>query len=447
MKAFYRKISTSLFGDKQVVPLDARVLTVTTFYAGIISLGFSIISFSLSLDFAHVLLVPAGLIFLAFYALARRSVYFRDRLSWLAVPCMALMLAVLGYLWTVNAGSQGGSQYFFFLVASAITVLMRGPLKFFASAGLIAVVAGLIYMEHVRPEWIVGYANEQQRFEDVLISFILALFFFVVVMSSITRNYEASYRKVEGFRLHFSEDLELAKQLQKRIYRSKTFDSIKERYDLALKHIPSRELSGDLYDLSEFERDGRSALRVFLADARGHGINASLSAMLIKSEWANLRHTALNPAGALAELNRKFFEHYGDSVSFSAVIADLYETQLIFASAGHDIQYLLRPGEVRDLGSSGPPVGIVEEPGYEEQVFEIDTSDRLLLFTDALCEELDVSGRPVGPRWFLTEEHIARRPSALMADQLIRDFAARRGRNPEDLDNTDDLTMIVVGHP
>ncbi|MEQ9366830.1 MAG: PP2C family protein-serine/threonine phosphatase [Leptospirales bacterium] len=447
MKEFYQNISRTLFGDKERVALDARVLTVTTFYAGIISISFSIISLALGLDFAHILLIPAGLIFLSFYGLARYAPYFHERLSWLAVPCMAMMMAVLSYLWTVNAGSQGGSQYYFFLVASAITVLLRGAMKFAVSMMLIAVVASLIYMEHMHPEWIVGYTSEQQRFEDVLISFVLALFFFVVVMSSITRNYESSYRKVESFRLHFSEDLAIAKQLQKRIYRSNGFDAIKERYDLALKYIPSRELSGDLYDLDEIQRDDRKlALRIFLADARGHGINASLSAMLIKSEWANLNHAEMSPAGALAELNRKFFEHYGDSVSFSAVIADLYADQLVFASAGHDLQYLLRSGDIRELASSGPPIGIVEEPGYEERRYEIDAQDRLLLFTDALCEELDVSGRPVGTRWFLTDEHVTRRPSAMMADLLIQDFARLRGRNPEELDNTDDLTIIVAGH-
>ncbi|MCR9140693.1 MAG: serine/threonine-protein phosphatase [bacterium] len=447
MKDFYRNISRKLFGDKERVSLDARVLTVTTFYAGIISISFSVISLALSLDFAHVLLIPAGLLFLLFYALARNAPYFHERLSWLAVPCMTLMLAVLAYLWTVNAGSQGGSQYYFFLVASAITVLLRGWAKFAVSLVLIAVVAGLIYLEHIHPEWIVGYTSEQQRFEDVLISFVLALFFFSVVMASITRNYEASYRKVESFRLHFSEDLAIAKQLQKRLYHSEDFDDIKQRYDLALKHIPSRELSGDLYELGEITRDAGAVLRIFLADARGHGINASLSAMLIKSEWANLNHEEMSPAQALSQLNQKFFEHYGDSVSFSAVIADLYESQLVFASAGHDLQYLLGAGDVRELASSGPPIGIVEEPGYEERSCDIDANDRLLLFTDALCEELDVSGRPVGTRWFLTPEHTGRRPSALMADKLIQDFARLRGRDPDELENTDDLTMIVVGHP
>lgn len=447
MKDFYRNTSRTLFGDKQEVPLDTRVLTVTTFYAGIISIAFSVISFGLSLDFSHILLIPAGLIFLVFYGLARFTPYFGERLSWLAVPCMVLMLAVLSYLWTVNAGSQGGSQYYFFLVASAITVLLRGSLKFVVSLILIAAVGGLIWMEHTYPEWIVGYTSEQQRFEDVLISFTLALFFFVVVMSSITRNYESSYRKVESFRLHFSEDLAIAKQLQKRIYHSNTFDAIKQRYDLALKHIPSAELSGDLYDLGEIQRDKQTVLRIFLADARGHGINASLSAMLIKSEWANLSHASLSPAEALTLLNHKFFQHYGDSVSFSAVIADLYDTQLVFASAGHDLQYLINTGNVRELASSGPPIGIVEEPQYDERIYEVSAADRLLLFTDALCEELDVAGQPVGTEWFLTDKHIAQRPSAMFVDELIRSFAVLRGRKSEDLNNTDDLTVIVVGHP
>ena len=427
--------------------LEHRVLNVTALYSGIISIGFSVINFALSLDFAYVLLVPAGLLFLGIYSLSRFTSYFRNRYAWLAMPALVLILAVLSYLWTVNAGSQGGSQYFFFLAASATTVLLRGYMKAVAGFILIAVVAALIWMEHAHPEWIVGYTSDTQRFQDVLVSFSLALFFFMIVMASITRNYEDSFRKVESFRLHFSEDLKIAQILQKRIYQSNSFNDIKQRYDLALKHIPSAELSGDLYDLEEIQRDRETALRIFLADARGHGINASLSAMLIKSEWANLNHANLSPSEALTALNQKFFEHYGDSVSFSAVIADLYESKLVFASAGHDLQYLLKPGNVRELSSSGPPMGIVEEPQFEERVYEIDAQDRLFLFTDALCEELDPAGHAVGVDWFLTETQIARRPSAVFADELIRDFAKLRGRKPDNLDNTDDLTVIVVGHP
>ena len=442
----YRNISSLVFGNKQTFSLQHRVLNVATVYSGTIAGLFSLVNFALGLDFAYALLLPASALFFVLYGCSRFSPYFMNRSEWLAFPAIALMLLLLSYLWIVNAGSQGGSQYFFFLAASAVTVLFRGPLKAIASALVIAVVVGLIWFEHTYPEQIVGYENATQRYHDIIASFSLALLFFVVIIASITRNYEESFRKVERVRLHFSEDLGIAKGLQKRIYESEVFDDIQTRYDLALKHVPSAELSGDLYDLSE---PGKGVLRVFLADARGHGINASLSAMLIKSEWNNLQHARMSPARALQELNAKFFAHYGDSVGFSAVIADLHvaKNRLVYASAGHDLQYILKSSGNEALASSGPPIGILDTPTYEELKLPFGPHDRLLLYTDALCEELDASGKPVGSHWFLESDIIRLRPSAYLADALIRGLARLRGRKPDALGNTDDLTIIVVGLP
>lgn len=447
MSQIYKKLSRQVFGDKHAVPLDLRAASVSALYSGLILIVLAVTSLILDLPASPLVLLPIGCACLALYGLSRTNDFVQNNQAVLAIPLLLLISVALIYLWLHNAGTHGGAQYFFFLVACATTVLFRRIWKLIATLALVLLVAALIWLEHTTPDLVRPHANDTQRFLDILISFVLALIFFVWIVSSITRNYAESHRLLENFRLHYSEDLAIAKQLQKRLYHHEHFPAIRKHFDVALRHLPAGELSGDLFELSESKSGRNRKLRVLLADARGHGINASLSAMLIKSEWANLDHTKLSPAKALIRLNQRFCDHYDDSVSFTAVIADLHPRKLVFASAGHDLQYLLSGDESTELPSSGPPIGILEGTRYTESEYKLKgKDDRLLLYTDALCEELDERDQPLGPQWFLNSAQVHTRPSEQFLDSLINDFAARRGRPVDALGNTDDLTVLVVGH-
>lgn len=455
MNQIYKKLSRQVFGDKHAVPLDLRASSVSALYSGIVLIVLALTSLGLGLPASPLVLLALGGVCIGMYAVARiGDDCLPQNRALLAIPLLLLIGAALAYLWIQNAGTSGGAHYFFFLAACATCVLLRGIWKFVSVLALLGLVTVLIWLEHSTPGLVRPHIDETQRFLDILISFVLALLFFVWIISTITRNYAESHRLLENFRLHYSEDLEIARQLQKRIYHHREFDAVKEQYDLALAHMPAGELSGDLYELSQLKSGRSRRLRVLLADARGHGINASLTAMLIKSEWANLDHAKLSPAKALRALNDRFSDHYEDAVSFSAVIVDLHRSKLVFASAGHDLQYLLSAGtgdsdgtaESTQLASSGPPIGILEGARYSESEHRLTAGDRLLLFTDALCEELDEHDQPLGARWFLDGAQLQTRPSGQFLDRLLREFAARRGRQLDALGNTDDLTVLVVGH-
>ena len=120
-------------------------------------------------------------------------------------------------------------------------------------------------------------SNDAYRFLLTSTNYMLALTFLIVVIVMLSRNFRDILEKLQEYKIHFYEDLVLARILQERIFE---YDhSLTKGYDLELVYLPYAELSGDLYDFSVPED---TYLRIFLADARGHGINSSLSSMLIK---------------------------------------------------------------------------------------------------------------------------------------------------------------------
>ncbi len=441
MLKLYWKISSQVFGAKHALPLDHRILNVSSFYAGVISALFIFVDFALGIGGTAMILAGASLTFFLIYYLSRFFAGFRNRYQLLALPMLIISTMVLVFLWFKNAGADGVAQYFFFLLATMLAVLVRGVLKVLAFALMIGIVVVLIYLDFHGPLQVVDYASEDQRFWDLVVGLPLALVFFSLVLASVTRNYDESYRKVENLRLLMSEDLTLAQHLQNRVYRID--DDMVSEFDISLRHLPAAELSGDLYDLS---RPFPDRLRIFLADARGHGINASLSAMLIKGAWAGVNAEKRSPAATLREFNRVLVRDYGDSISFSAVVVDVYADHIIFCSAGHLAQLLCRGSDpVQELTSAGPPIGLVDDPQYIEASYAFETGARLLLFTDALVEEQNVDGKAVGTHWVAESACDNHASSKELGDAVLQRFATLIGQHSHDLNIADDLTLIVLG--
>ncbi|MBE7438905.1 MAG: serine/threonine-protein phosphatase [Spirochaetales bacterium] len=247
-------------------------------------------------------------------------------------------------------------------------------------------------------------------------------------------------RRLENYRAFFEEDLTLARLLQKQILACSA--DLTSDYHFELLHMPAGDLSGDVYDIS---RPADTVLRIFLADARGHGVSASLSAMLIKSEWLSVNRADQSPAEILSRLNQRIIERYGDTVSLSAIILDIRENELTYASGGHLPQYILQKDELRELESQGPPPGMMADAHYEERTLPFPSPARLILFTDGLIEGEKNTSTESGLSWLkeilpgsgnLSVEDTARK--------LIKELAHRHKQDPDHIHLHDDLTLILL---
>lgn len=190
------------------------------------------------------------------------------------------------------------------------------------------------------------------------------------------------------------KDLAFAKKIQSSLM--PIGQLLTEHFRFVSHYIPMQEVGGDIFDIFTSEN---GKVRILIADATGHGVQAALITMLIKGEYESLKKTASSPAEILKRMNSTFLERYSHvNLLFTCFIADLDfpNNMLTYCSAGHPAQILFRADKMFFLPSTGKIPGILKDAGYYEKNLEFQKGDRLFLFTDGIFEEIDSSGAEFG---------------------------------------------------
>jgi serine phosphatase RsbU (regulator of sigma subunit) len=240
------------------------------------------------------------------------------------------------------------------------------------------------------------------------------------------------------------EDLFLAKRIQKNLLAGDLSET--RGVDISVAYQPLGDVGGDFYNIHEA---GPDHIRIFLADATGHGVQAALVTMLIKSEYEKMKDEQ-DPVAILKRMNHQFINTYRSlTVFFTGVIVDidLKQRELRYIAAGHPAQYLLSGNTIVRLFERGKMIGVVSEPEFPVQRVPIKDDDKLVLFTDGLFEQFNPEGDEMGENHLhgflgrLAEEGIARQDVGQISSLLLKagdDFRAGSEMN-------DDITLLCVG--
>lgn len=182
-----------------------------------------------------------------------------------------------------------------------------------------------------------------------------------------------------------TKDLQLAKLIQRSLF-SYDVQKIKD-LDMSILYRPMMDVGGDIYDIFPVMDN---YWRIFLADATGHGIQAALTTMIIKTEYDKLRVFSMEPNEILRILNDIYIVGYHNLSSFFTCIIvdiDLRNNMIYYASGGHPDNFLYRNDELILLKAGGKLIGARDGLQWELKSMDFNSGDRLLLFTDGLFEE------------------------------------------------------------
>ena len=241
-------------------------------------------------------------------------------------------------------------------------------------------------------------------------------------------------------------DLDIAGSFQDRLMSHKRGVPGIESY---VHYRPIMKLGGDLYDIIEV-RPG--VLRVFLADATGHGITASLNTVKILSEYSAVKEVLHTPEIVLNYLNRRFIQLYRDyQIVFTCLIVDvdLSENKLSLASAGHPQAYLRSAEGVTSIKPPGPIIGLSREFEYHHAETAFANGDVLFLYSDGLLELVDAQyKRAAGPEFdegdVLKDRIGGLEPMDPLDDQCRVLMGARGGSGSVKARGQDDITIIAI---
>jgi serine phosphatase RsbU (regulator of sigma subunit) len=156
-------------------------------------------------------------------------------------------------------------------------------------------------------------------------------------------------------------------------------------------------VGGDFFDV--FPR-GPGKLRLLMADATGHGVQAALRTMVIKTAYDAIKGTAASPSDCLAELNAALVRAYPDlEAKTDATCIDVElgadERLRIDVSTAGAMTALVGEGTgvAHELRTRGAALGVDAEMAYAGVARTFARDARLCVFSDGISEQSDEHGR------------------------------------------------------
>lgn len=162
---------------------------------------------------------------------------------------------------------------------------------------------------------------------------------------------------------------------------------------------PVRSIGGDFGLVSPL---GENYLNLLVCDVSGHGIGSALVANRIYSETMTQLRSGAPFGDMLRHLNRFVIRNIGSSVfnfTLAAARIDRDGRRMTFAGAGHPPAMIVTPGEEpRLLESRSMLLGALNEAVDGEATLDanLESGDRVVLYTDGLTEVFDERGEMLG---------------------------------------------------
>jgi len=189
-------------------------------------------------------------------------------------------------------------------------------------------------------------------------------------------------------------DMASARETQ-RMFLPRPLESNSAHVRMLVEYLPAFDVGGDFYDFVDL---GNGRLLAAIGDVSGKGVTAALMMSRISSELHRLAAETSGPAEVLARLNRSIYGGMQDDrfVTVVCVLLDVPNRRWVVSNAGHVVPVLRRrSGAVSGIAySSGPPVGMVANAEYSDEVYALESRDILVLATDGVFENLQGDRRP-----------------------------------------------------
>jgi phosphoserine phosphatase RsbU/P len=212
--------------------------------------------------------------------------------------------------------------------------------------------------------------------------------------------------------------------------------------DIAARSIPAKLVAGDFYDYISMA-EGRYG--IIMADVSGKGMPAgffmAVSRSILRSRFFDDR----SPVKILEAANRYLSEDSSNCmfVTCFCCVIDTAAKEIIYSSAGHMSQYLLKSknGRVNLLHTHGKPLGIIGDVAYTEMRMKYASGDILMLFTDGITDAIHTDSEPYGEERLKT---ILMKAGSMSSEnilnRIIDDVTHFQGKG----EPVDDMTLLVA---
>lgn len=234
-------------------------------------------------------------------------------------------------------------------------------------------------------------------------------------------------------------EIEIASEVQRRLFPQVLPECSTLEY--AGRCRPARGVGGDYYDFLALPQ-GR--LGISIGDISGKGVPAAL---LMATLQASVRGQAFMCGEFVAELitnvNRLVYDASidGQYATFFFGRYDPASRCLNYSNGGHNAPMLFRDAKIIRLDKGGPPVGLFESSGYEEDSIQLLPGDLLVFFTDGISD----AENPQGCDWSERElKNVVRTLAAKSPGEVIDTILSAADTFAAGAPQYDDMTVVAA---
>lgn len=216
---------------------------------------------------------------------------------------------------------------------------------------------------------------------------------------------------------------------------------------------PCEEIGGDIFNFFELDEQ---YIGFYLLDVVGHGVPAALlsvtlsrlllpvagtSSVLFSSDASGRRPK--RPSELANELNKLFQISESNEQYFTLLFGTMNRDtkELRYVSAGHPGPvYVPVDGCPQFLDVPGFPIGVQEEPDYEDERIVLKHGDRILVYSDGLLDAQNYQGQFFGKQGLL--ECVAEQQGSLQ--KSVRKLEERLMSWCEGHEPDDDISLLAL---
>ncbi|MFL6519067.1 MAG: PP2C family protein-serine/threonine phosphatase [Chthoniobacterales bacterium] len=244
--------------------------------------------------------------------------------------------------------------------------------------------------------------------------------------------------ELEAWRQNLERDLEAARLTQQSLIPQKP--PVLPGWEVAACYQPVIQVGGDIYG---WLRMADSRILFWIVDATGHGASAALLTTLAKLLFHHGTAEHNQPVEIMEAVNNDFRSIFGARSFMTAmcVAVDATSGRASVVGAGHPPLLVARAGgRTESIGSSAPPLGLLERSQFVEETVVLEPGDAFLLYTDGIYG----SGHGENPQ--LSAKRLAEslQPIAESAQALLERVANCSGTRDNGEEPPDDVAAIAV---
>ncbi|MFC1752884.1 PP2C family protein-serine/threonine phosphatase [Thermoproteota archaeon] len=269
------------------------------------------------------------------------------------------------------------------------------------------------------------------------------------------------HKKSELTNNHYIKELDMAKRVQQGLLSVANPDI--SGITIAKRCVPAQSIGGDFYtfikrDTQELSQKQKipgvieyidtieTYLGIVIGDVAGHGVSSALVMALASGLFSEIAKNTKSPGQTLKSANDDLHHYIENSLishvtAFYAVL-NLRTKQLTYSKAGHPPALLLhKNSEIDELSCDGLFLGMFEHENYEEKIIQLESGDRLILYTDGLTEAANSDGDVFGLNRLKDEIKTLRQTNP---EKTIDTLLSKINNYSGSAEIKDDQTIVVI---